>query len=136
MQLTLINNPDTSAGLAYQIARIVYAQTGAQTLTGVEAMTSMIKNLSDKSGIAIEQIIGDKNIFDALSPDSPRHERMRIFANDRAFQMCLRVARRMLRGGLGDTCYGATCFHYADQMPDWARARGYIADVDGMLFYL
>ena len=66
MQLTLINNPDTSAGLAYQIARIVYAQTGAQTLTGVEAMTSMIKNLSDKSGVAIEQIIGDKNIFDAL----------------------------------------------------------------------
>lgn len=136
MQLTLINNPDTSLGLAYKIARVAYAQSGGRSLAGVEAIISMIKNISEKSGLDIEYIITDKNIFDALSENSPRHEMLGVCPNNRAFQMCLRVARRMLRGGLGDRCFGATRFHYTNQMPDWARARGYIADIDDILFYL
>lgn len=136
MRLILINNPDTSAGLAYKIARVAYAQSGGRSLAGVEAIISMIKNISEKSGLDIEHIITDKNIFEALSENSPRHAMLGVCPNNRAFQMCLRVARRMLRGGLNDGCFGATRFHYANQMPDWARARGYIADIDDMLFYL
>ena len=136
MHLTLIKNPDTSAGLAYRIARIVYAQTGATSLPLVEAFTSMIKNLSDKSGTAISDIICDPEIFDALSDTSPRHNRMTVPVTSRAFQMCLRTARLMLSGGLVDSCNNATCFHYADEIPAWATSRGYIADIEGMLFYL
>ena len=136
MTLSLIHNTDTSAGLAYKIARIVYAHTGAQSLSGVEAFTSMIKNLSDKSGVKIEELIQDKNIFDALSDVSLRHTRMHVCPNERGFKMCLRTAQRMLRGGLGDCCFGATRFHHSSEMPDWARARGYIADIDEILFYL
>lgn len=135
MNLSVIRNMDTSTGLAYKIARIVYAETGAQSLPGVEALTSMIKNLSDASGVCISNLISDQDIFTALSEKSPRHCRMQTLPTQRGFQMCLRTAQRMLRGGLPDCCYGATRFHHADTMPDWARARGYIADIDGMLFY-
>lgn len=136
MNFALINNTDMSAGLAYKIARIVYAQTAASSLVAVEALTSMIKNLSAASGVSVVDIISDETIFDALSDSSPRHVRTTVFPTDRGFQMCLRVAKRMLRGGLPDGCYGATRFHHSDTMPEWARARGYIADIDGMLFYL
>lgn len=136
MHLTLIHNPDTSAGLAYRVARVVYATTGATSLAVVEALTSMIKNLSDKSGVEISDLVMDGAIFDVLSPSSPRHNRMTIPVTCRAFQMCLRTARLMLSGGLGDHCNNATRFHYSDEIPAWATSRGYIADIDGLLFYL
>ena len=135
MQMTLIKNTDETATMAYKIARVVYAETGATSLAGVEALTSMIKNLSDASGICISDLISDENIFSSLSAGSPRHGRIQVYPNNRAFQMCLRVAKRMLNDGLPDCCYGATRFHHTDILPDWARARGYIADIDGMLFY-
>ncbi len=136
MNFTVVNNTDMSAGLAYRIARIVYAETGAQSLPGVEALTSMIQNYSNKSGIEISDLISDENIFRVLSDKSPYHERLVVCPIERGFRMCLRVAQRMLRGGLPDCCHGATRFHHANVMPEWARARGYIADIDGMLFYL
>lgn len=136
MQMTLIKNTDETATMAYKIARVVYAETGATSLAGVEALTSMIKNLSEKSGVEVEAIIADKDIFQSLKQSSPKNERLGVRADNRAFQMCVRVASRMLAGGLSDACYGATKFHSVDVMPGWAVARGYIADIDGMLFYL
>ena len=121
--------------LAYKVARVVYAETGARTLSGVEALTSMIKNLSDISGISISDIVNDSNLFPVLKSNAPNHERLFIHASDNAFQMCVRVASRMLRGGLPDACFGAVRFHHSNTIPDWAIARGYIADIDGMLFY-
>ena len=137
MQMTLIKNTDTSSvtSHAYKIARIVYAQTGAMTLPLVEAFTSMIKNISDKSGVAIIDIIQDASLFPVLMSDDINHNRIHVHANERAFQMCVRTAYRMLSGGLGDCCYGATKYHFANTMPDWATSRGYIADIDGVLFY-
>ena len=136
MQMTLIKNTDMYATQAYKIARVVYAQSGATSLAGVEALTAMIKNLSDKSGRSIENIISDKNIFDVLDKNSQNHHRINVPANNHAFQMCVRVASRMLAGGLIDMTFGATKFHHTDTLPQWAVARGYIADIDGMLFYL
>ena len=132
MQLKLIKNTDMSATLSYRIARVVYEQTGAETLHVVEALTSMIKNLSEKTGVEISKIISDKTIFS----DENKILNTADNVNDRKFQMCVRVSSRMLSGGLPDCCHGATKFHHANVIPDWAIARGYIDDVDGLLFYL
>ena len=137
MQMTLIKNTSTpNTALAYKIARVVYAQTGAKSLHLVEAITSMIKNLSVASGIDIANIICDTSIFDVLEKSSPNHYRISEPATSRAFQMCVRTAQRMLMGALPDTCFGATRFHSSDVIPEWATSRGYIADIDGLLFYL
>ena len=136
MHLELIKNTDSEQSVAYKIARVVFAETGADSLYGVMALTSMINNLHNKSGREYTDIISDKNIFSALDSSSPQNVLMNVDAKSRAFQMCVRVATRMLRGVLNDTCNGATMFHHSDVMPDWATSRGYIADIDNMLFYL
>ncbi len=135
MQMTLIKNSDTSASLAYKIARVVYAQTGGASLHLVEAMTSMIDNISKTYNVAYKDIIQDIKIFDVLSDNATNHIKLNVPANDRGFQMCVRTAQRMLTGNLPDVCFGATRFHNDDVIPDWATARGYIADIDGVLFY-
>lgn len=138
MQMTLVKNPDTTGymNLAHKVARVVYGQTGGISLPLVCAFTSMIKNLSDASGVAISKLISDKTIFPVLDDTNVFHLRMNVSAENRAFQMCVRTAYRMLMGQLPDSCYGATRFHYSDEIPGWATSRGYIADIDGMLFYL
>lgn len=136
MQMSLVKNPDTSTGLSYQVARIVYAQTsGGTSLPSVEAFTSMIKNLSVASGIDIGKLIKDRTYFSVLNPDDKNYSLLTVSADNPAYQMCLRTAQRMLSGGLPDCCFGAVRFHYSDYIPDWARARGYIADIDGILYY-
>lgn len=135
MQVTLIKNPDISAGLPYKVARIVYAHTGGISLPLVEAFTSMIKNLSTVTGQEIQKLITNSKYFSVLDSADKNHYRIKVSANDTKFQMCVRTAQRMISGMLGDCCFGATKFHSADIIPEWARSRGYIADIDGILFY-
>ncbi|MBR4891574.1 MAG: hypothetical protein IKZ34_00115 [Alphaproteobacteria bacterium] len=132
MQLKLIKNTDMFTTLSYQVARVVYEQAGAVSLNVVEALTSMIQNLSNKTGVDISCILSDKTLFS----DENKIAKTEDCVNSRKFQMCVRVASRMLAGGLPDCCHGATRFHHASYIPDWAIARGYIDDVDGLLFYL
>ena len=136
MQIACIKNPDEKQRTIYQIARVVYAETHAVSLQAVEALTSMINNISVTSGRNISDIISDKNLFESLNPDSLNHDLLSVVANDKTFQMCVRVARRMMNGGLADCCNGATKFHHDGYIPQWATSRGYIAEIDGLLFYL
>ena len=136
MNLRLIKNPDESRKLSYQVARVVYAETSASSLAAVEALVSMIDNASRATGKSIAQIIYDTDMFESLNTTSVRYEMLSVPPTCRAFQMCLRVVTRMLGGGLPDMCRGATLFHRSESMPDWARARGYILDIDELLFYL
>ena len=136
MNLRLIKNPDESRKLSYQIARVVYAETAASSLPVVEALVSMIDNASRVTGKSIAQIISDTDMFESFKETSVRHDMLSVPPTSRGFQMCLRVSVRMLMGGLPDMCRGATNFHRTDCMPDWARARGYILDIDELLFYL
>lgn len=136
MQLKIINNPNESEKIAYEIARIVFAETKASSLLVVEALTSMISNLAKKTSRTFEDIVEDSFIFESLNVNSENHKFLQEDAGSRAFQMCLRVAQRMLRGNLPDKSYGATMFHRANKIPAWATARGYIAEIDDLLFYL
>lgn len=123
-------NGDTM-GLADVVARVVYAETGARSLRVVEALTSMISNCAKKYGIDICDVISNTTMF-----ESQQNKNVNIDSNARGFQMCVRTAIRMLHGNLPDMCYGATMFHRDDVLPQWAIARGYIADIDGILFYV
>lgn len=135
MHLELIHNPDNARGDIYKIARVIYAETYMPTLSSVEALASMINNIVTKSQRNAIDVVGDVNLFGALNPQSPRHKYISVDSNNRAFQMCVRVVTRMVHGNLPDKCFGATRFHRVDEMPNWAMARGYIADIDGLLFY-
>ena len=136
MSLKLITNPGAYQADVYAIARAVYAETGASSLAAVEALCSMIANLARATSRSVADIVCDANVFGSRNSQSPHHYKWCESASSRGFQMCLRVARRMYGGGLRDTVRGAVRFHHADEIPEWATARGYIADIDGLLFYL
>ena len=99
-------------------------------------MASMIYNIHNKYDKSFQEIANDKNLFESLNPNSARHQYLNTDANNKHFQMCLRVVQKMMRGNLPDKVFGATKFHHTDVMPDWAIARGYIAEFDDVLFYL
>ena len=136
MQLVLIKNPDDTQIVSYKLARIVFAETGAVSLQIVEAMASMIYNIHIKYNKSFSDIANDKNIFDVLSEKSSRHQYLCIDANNRKFQMCLRIIKTMMRGNLQDTVFSATRFHHSDVIPQWAMSRGYITECEDILFYL
>ena len=95
----------------------------------------MIANISKRDNRNVKEIISDKTIFESLNSESNRYEYLSIDASRRDFQMCVRVAQSMIHGKLPDMCNHATSFHRDENLPNWAIARGYIADIDGILFY-
>jgi len=136
MQLNLITTTDDTKIVPYKIARIIYAETKAESLSLVEAMASMIYNIHVKYNKSFEDIANDKETFESLNIKSKRHQDLNINANDRKLQMCLRVVMTMMHGNLRDSVFGATKFHHDGVIPDWAMARGYIAECGDILFYL
>ena len=136
MQLTVIQNDDDTKVTLYKLARITYAETLATSLPVVEAFASMLYNIHAKYDKSFKDIACDKNMFDSLNEKSERYQYLNIVANDKKFQMCLRVVQKMMHGNLNDSVFGATNFHHTNIMPDWARSRGYIAEFDDLLFYL
>ena len=128
-------NVNANFVLADKIARVVYAETFAKSLRVVEALTSMIFNQSKQNVESIIDIISDYKQFESLCDNSARHNLLDVDSNNREFQMCFRVAMRMLHGNLPDMCNRATKFHRDEFLPKWATARGYVADIDGLLFY-
>ena len=136
MQLTLIKNDDDTQIVSYKLARIIFAETDAESLSVVEAMASMINNIHIKYGKSFEDILKDSDLFECLNKKSPRNKNLDIAANDRKFQMCLRTVKTMIHGNLPDCVFGATKFHHANTIPQWAMSRGYISECEDILFYL
>lgn len=129
MQLEFMNVSGQIATLAHAVANCVFAETHAKSLRAVEALASMIYNAAHHDIQNVPKVISNANLFESakMQPD--------VNTASREFQMCVRVATRMLHGNLVDSCNGATMFHHSDTIPDWAIARGYIADIDGLMFY-
>ncbi|MDE5615422.1 MAG: hypothetical protein K2I81_01145 [Alphaproteobacteria bacterium] len=136
MYLSVITHPDEKNKDKYEIARAIYAETGAVSLRLTEAMASMISNAAKKCGKSEIDIVRNQKIFRARYVSSSRHSGWYVNSDYEKFQMCLRVTQKMLNGTLGDLCCGATRFHHDDELPDWATSLGYVADIDGILFYL
>ncbi|MBD5400147.1 hypothetical protein HDR61_00125 [bacterium] len=135
MRLNLVKNPDAAAMDKYEIARAIYAEGGGGSLRAASALASMVANAAIATSRTPIDIVRDIAMFSARDKKSPRHNAWHVHVNDAGFQMCLRVVNAMLKQNLGDYCNGATNFHHEDEMPDWAIARGYIAECDGILFY-
>lgn len=129
--LKIFVNDDDNAIAESRLARCVYAETRASSLAAVESLCVMIKNTRR----ATEDIADDENVFESLAADSPRHKDLLVYHNDPGFQMCLRAVRKIKTDSIADNISGATRFHRADIMPEWATSIGSIAEVDGLVFY-
>lgn len=136
MQLTLIKHQDDFARDVYKIARVIYAETCAQSLRVVEALAAMIANGARANNQTELDFVIQSGLFESLNKKSLHHDLLRVNPNARTFQMCLRVTDKMLKHNLEDCCFGATKFHRTEHNPSWAYGRGYILELDGLLFYM
>ena len=135
MQLTLIKNQNDFNRDVYKIARIIYAETCAQSLRVVEALASMIANGARINNQSPYDFIVKSGLFESLNKKSTHHDLLNVNSDARTFQMCLRVVDKMLKHNLDDCCFGATKFHRSEFNPSWAFGRGYILELDGLFFY-
>lgn len=135
MHLRLIKNEQPENITLYKLARVVYAETNGASLPMAEALCSMIANLCMNTGRTLGDIADDETIFTSLNNDSPQHAALYIDASRGDFQMCLRCVKRMISGYLPDAVMGATRFHRAEVLPEWAVSMGYIAEVGDLFFY-
>ncbi len=135
MQFNLIKHQTGWSHDVYKIAHVIFAETCAQSLRVVEALASMIANGARESHQTEIDFVINSGLFESLDKKSNRHYLLNTNENARAFQMCLRVVDKMLKHNLNDSCFGATKFHRTEFNPSWSIARGYILDMDGLLFY-
>lgn len=135
MQLTLIKNQNDFNRDVYKIARIIYAETCAQSLRVVEALASMIANGAHANNQSPVDFVIKSELFECLDKKSSHHDLLKVNSDARTFQMCLRVTDKMLKHNLEDCCFGATKFHRSEFNPSWAFGRGYILELDGLFFY-
>lgn len=131
-ELKLFVNDDIDSIAEHQLARCIFAETLASSLCVVEALCRMVQNT--KRDIA--EIANDKNVFESLSPASHRHKELLVDYNNAGFQMVLRCVRNMKKGIIQDKIFGATRFHRADIMPEWANSVGSISEIDNLFFYI
>ncbi len=136
MQLTLIKHQNDFARDVYKIARVIYAETCGQSLRVVEALAAMIANGARAHNQTELDFVMKSGLFESLDKKSTHHDLLTVNPNARTFQMCLRVTDKMLKHSLEDCCFGATKFHRTELNPNWSVARGYILELDGLLFYL
>jgi len=66
----------------------------------------------------------------------PRHAALRaIPPGDAAFAICQRMAQRAASGLLPDATSGATLWHDAAHLPNWALGQASITEIGGLRFY-
>ena len=135
MEITLIKNDDDNQITAFKLARIIFAETGGHSLRAAEALASMIYNLHKSTNRELSEIITDKEIFECLNKNSTRYSLLTSDINSRGMQMCVRIVQRLSKGRIQSDIMNTTRFHREDLSPDWAALLGYVAEIDGLLFY-
>ena len=133
--MNLITHQNDFSCEVYKIARVIYAETCAQSLRVVEALATMIANGARLNNQSELDFVMSSGLFECLDKKSSHHYLLKPDTNSRTFQMCLRVTDKMLKHHLDDCCFGATKFHRTEFNPSWAYGRGYILELDGIFFY-
>jgi hypothetical protein len=96
----------------------------------------MIANIRKKQGRDLTELSEDPNAFECLNRASGRHADLLIRYESPALQMCRRTLQRALTGVLPDGVRGATRFHRAELLPEWATAIGSIHETPNLHFYI
>lgn len=124
---------DTAAAEAVAIdtlARTVWGEARKESVRGKEAVAATVVNRLPESRFVEPRERSNAIVEICLSPfafncwqetGTKRSELLKVDENNREFAICVRVARRAVRGALQDPSGGATCFHHVHAHPSWAK---------------
>lgn len=135
----------TSHDLAWEMAIELFDQAGSESVRVIEALAAVLANrLRDgiacalHPGLAADRVTAPRRL---LAPGARRHapsrpiEPMLSADSEQRFQVCRRIARRSLGGGLPDPTDGATAFHRLGEHPAWAEELLPLTELGPFLFY-
>jgi len=127
------------------LARTLWGEARGEKVRGIEAVAALVMNRVKRAqdrggrhwwGNSIPQVCLKPWQFSCWNPGDPNRVKLeRVTQEDRAFRICLRVARRAAAGVLDDPTLGATHYHTHAVTPPWARGRAPSAIIGNHLFY-
>ncbi len=125
-------------------AKTLFGEARGEKLSGIEAVANVILNRVKHAqkvgsywwGKTIEEVCLKPFQFSCWNKkDANRPFLNTDLSENRAYQMCERVARRAVAGCLKDTTGGATHYHTKAVNPVWARCAVPSAEIGNHLFY-
>lgn len=121
------------------LARTLWGEARGEPVRGIEAVAAVVMNRARRGGWwgnAVESVCRKPSQFSCWNPDDPNRAKLEgVDVDDRAFRICLRIARRALAGSVADPTKGATHYHVRGLLPKWARGREPAAEIGNHLFY-
>ena len=126
------------------LARTIWGEARGELVRGKEAVAAVVLNRVRRArkrghywwGNDIESVCRRPHQFSAWNPNDPNRDKLlAVTPDNRAFQSCLRIARRAVHGGLDDPTGGATHYHARSVSPPWARGKAASAEIGRHLFY-
>ncbi len=134
----------TSHDLAWEMAIELFDQAGSESVRVIEALAAVLANRL-RDGIACA-------LHPGLAADRTAPPRRTLASgarralwrpidpflsadSEQRFQVCRRIARRSLGGGLPDPTGGATAFHRLGEHPAWAEGLLPLTELGPFLFY-
>jgi spore germination cell wall hydrolase CwlJ-like protein len=126
------------------LARTIYGEARGENVRGKEAVASVIVNRVKRAverggywwGDSLGQVCQKPWQFSCWNEGDPNLKKITsVSTENRAFQSCIRIARRAASGALDDPTGGATHYHNKSVNPPWARTKAPTAEIGNHLFY-
>lgn len=126
------------------LARTIYGEARGESISGQEAVASVIMNRVSFSkrrgrywwGNSVSDVCQAPWQFSCWNKNDPNYSKLiKVGSEDIYFCMCRRIAERAVSGTLEDTTNGATHYHTKNCLPAWARNKKPCAEIGAHLFY-
>lgn len=126
------------------LARTIYGEARGESLSGQEAIASVILNRVDFSrrrgcywwGNTIKEVCLQPWQFSCWNENDPNCKIIRnVSESDLGFCICKRIALRAISGLLEDTTTRATHYHTRNVRPKWAFGKIPCAEIGSHIFY-
>ncbi|MBI5162457.1 MAG: cell wall hydrolase [Magnetospirillum sp.] len=137
----------TAAPLADEtdiLARTLWGEARGEPVAGREAVAWVIRNRVRLAaerrvlwwGTTIAEVCRRPWQFSCWNETDPNRAKIEALSdNDRAFRVCLAVARRVLAGEVPDPTFGATHYHVKGLAPPWSKGKTPSAAIGNHLFF-
>ena len=134
----------TSHDLAWEMAIELFDQAGSESVRVIETLAAVLANrLRDGIACALHPgLVADCTALPRRTLASGARRTLwrpidpfLSAESEQRFQVCRRIARRSLGGGLPDPTDGATAFHRLGEHPAWAEELLPLTELGPFLFY-
>lgn len=126
------------------LAKTIYGEARGETISGQEAIASVILNRAAVSrrhgrywwGNDIAAICQKPFQFSCWNLDDPNYKIiLRVDEGNPVFAACKRIAKRAIAGLLTDSTDGATHYHTKNLRPKWSVGKIPCAEIGNHVFY-